>query len=507
MRSGKKEILIYLALLGLLSILFSSCGRKKDQIPEGKILAKIGDKVVTTDEFIRRAEYTIRPRYCKMDNYIHKKIVFNSILGEKLLAMEADEDNPLRKNEGFQAYIAGRREQAMRQLMYFDEAFDKADVTEDEIREEFKIAGRTYKISYLSLPDSASAFSFKDSLEAKNLTLKEGVEAMGGVGELPTKEVGWTHKEHKLVHQALFKNDVKKDQVIGPLEISEDGYFLYMQVDGWTDSKVITEQSVQQRWEDSKERIQDEKAEVIWVDYVSDLMRGKRMDLVEDTFWKLNEIYFEMYFKTEEEKRDEFNKKFWNKKDTELNLNDIDDEEDIMDYPLLKLDGETWTVRDFKKLVARHPLVFRKRKMSKSEFPQQLKFAIADLIRDKFVTDDAYKKGYDKRLAVEQNAAMWEDAALANYMKNVYLNDIGALRGFKPDDEKKIEQFLNPYVDSLQTKYSDQIEINIEAFEDIKLTRIDMFVTQRDQPYPVVVPSFPLVTTDNRLDYGKKMEK
>lgn len=506
MRFLKTAILFILVISGLSTVFISSCGKKNEKIPESKILAKVGDKVITTDEFIRRAEYTIRPRYCKMDNYIHKKIVFNSLLGEKLLAMEADEDNPLRKNEAFLAYVAGRKEQAMRQMMYFDEAFDKAEVSEDEIQNEFKVAGRKYKISYLSLPDSVTAYKFKDRMQAGSYNLKEAVEALGGSGELPRKEVEWQHKEHKLVHEALFKQEVKDDQVIGPLAI-EDGYYLYLQVEGWTDSKVITEQSVQQRWTDCEERVKDEKAEVIWMDYVSDVMRGKRMDLVEDTFWKLNELYFEMYFKTEQEKKDEFNKRFWEKKDTELNLNDIDDEEDIMHYPLFKLDGETWTVKDFKKMVARHPLVFRKRKMSKAEFPEQLKFAIADLIRDKFVTDDAYKKGYDNRVVVEQNAAMWEDAALANYMKTAYLNKTGTLKGFKQDDEKQIEKHLNPYVDELQSKYNDQIEINIDAFENIKLTRIDMFVTQRDQPYPVVVPSFPMVTTDNRLDYGKRMDQ
>ena len=39
-----------------------------------KILAKIKDRVITQNDFIKRAEYTIRPTFCKSDNYIHKKI-------------------------------------------------------------------------------------------------------------------------------------------------------------------------------------------------------------------------------------------------------------------------------------------------------------------------------------------------------------------------------------------------------------------------------------------------
>jgi hypothetical protein len=45
----------------------------------------------------------------------------------------------------------------------------------------------------------------------------------------------------------------------------------------------------------------------------------------------------------------------------------------------------------------------------------------------------------------------------------------------------------------------------MEAFEKIELTSTDMMVIQRGVPYPILVPSFPVITSDNKLDYGKKM--
>ena len=141
--------------------------------------------------------------------------------------------------------------------------------------------------------------------------------------------------------------------------------------------------------------------------------------------------------------------------------------------------------------------------MKTSEFPQQLKLAIVDLIRDKYLTQEAYKRGYDKLNSVKQNTNMWQDNLLSLYQKNRYLDNV--------ENQGKnfinvITENLNPYIDSLQTKYSDVIEIDTDAFEEIKLTRIDMFVIQRNVPFPVVVPSFPLLTTDNKLDYGRKMK-
>ena len=45
-----------------------------------------------------------------------------------------------------------------------------------------------------------------------------------------------------------------------------------------------------------------------------------------------------------------------------------------------------------------------------------------------------------------------------------------------------------------------------DAFEAIELTATDMMVTQRGVPFPVMVPSFPILTTDSRLDYGSKKD-
>jgi len=43
-------------------------------------------------------------------------------------------------------------------------------------------------------------------------------------------------------------------------------------------------------------------------------------------------------------------------------------------------------------------------------------------------------------------------------------------------------------------------------FDELKPTRVDMFVAQDNVPYPIMVPSFPEITTDNTLDYGNKIE-
>ena len=174
--------------------------------------------------------------------------------------------------------------------------------------------------------------------------------------------------------------------------------------------------------------------------------------------------------------------------------------------PLFRIDGQIWSVADFEQEMQRHPLVFRKRNMAKSEFAEQFKLAIVDMVRDRYVTTAAYEAGYDKAEEVQRNAQMWRDNLSALYQQNKYLHSLGLVSAFRNEPVKIIESRLNPLIDSLQAKYSEKIAIDTERFESIKLSRIDLFAVQRNMPFPVVVPSFPMITTDHTLDYGKSVK-
>ena len=68
-------------------LLVSSCATH-NQVNNDQVLAYVGDRIITIQDFLRRAEYSIRPTYCRQSNYIHKKIVLNSLIAEKITALE-----------------------------------------------------------------------------------------------------------------------------------------------------------------------------------------------------------------------------------------------------------------------------------------------------------------------------------------------------------------------------------------------------------------------------------
>ncbi|MBD3375264.1 hypothetical protein GF406_09530 [candidate division KSB1 bacterium] len=129
------------------------------------------------------------------------------------------------------------------------------------------------------------------------------------------------------------------------------------------------------------------------------------------------------------------------------------------------------------------------------------------MIRDKYLTQEAYDRGYDHIPQIQHNARMWQDNLVAMYQRNQYLKSNGMMDEFNQNPVKVIDKMLNDYIDQLQHKYSEQVEIDTELFEDIKLMQIDMFAFKKSAPYPIVSPSFPILTTDHTLDYGAKMTK
>ena len=87
------------------------------------ILVRINDRIITKNDFIERSEYTIRPSYCKSNNNIHKKIILNSLIAEKLMAIDVESN--LSGNNYSSNFLAGIKEQAMRETLLKEEVYSQ----------------------------------------------------------------------------------------------------------------------------------------------------------------------------------------------------------------------------------------------------------------------------------------------------------------------------------------------------------------------------------------------
>lgn len=485
----------------LISMALSAC-LNHDKPQTDEVMVRVRDVEISRNEFIRRSEYAIRPAYCKGSNYIHKKIIINSLIAEKLFSLEAGENNALTADPDYQAYITGRQEQAMRQIHFYKEAFEKAEVSPQQINSEYKVAGRRYNISYFTLKDSGTAAVVQEQLASKGSAFEEVFKTLYPSTLLPSREISWQDPENSRIHALLFKNQPVKGQLMGPVNISDE-QFVFLRINGWIDQPALSENDVLNRKQSVIEKLKDEKAWENYDVYVAEIMRAKTLQFHFEAFRKLVNITAPLYLKSAEAKEQIFNNAFWQNTESAEAFSTLPEQLDKINHlDLFKIDNTTWSVGQFRTYLKRHPLVFRKDSVNKS-FAERFKLALVDMVRDYYITEDAYNKGYDKDPIVVQNRIIWEDHLRALYQKYNKL----PVKSIAADSQQYvIEKYLNPYLDSLQLVYSNEIEINIKAFEALELTAIDMMVFEPDKPFPVVMPSFPLLTTDSRLDYGKTIE-
>ena len=105
----------------------------------------------------------------------------------------------------------------------------------------------------------------------------------------------------------------------------------------------------------------------------------------------------------------------------------------------------------------------------------------------------------DKDWRVLADINLWHDAYASKRYASLIQQDVSS-------NENNPSSLINNIVDSLQVQYSERTKINMNIFEKIHLTSTDMVVTKRGLPYPIMVPIFPILTTDDRIDYGSTMK-
>ncbi len=489
-------------IFGTALLVLASCEKQPDVA--GEVLAMVGDRVITKEDFLRRAEYTLRPAYCSGDGYIHRKIVLNSLISEKLLSLETP-DSPLRSEADFQAYIQGRQEQSMRQWLFKQQAYDKVEIDSASLIEAYQLANRTYNLQFITLPDSNAAHAWQSAIN-DGYDFLGVATALTGTDSVPARPMTWFDREDEHIHTALFNNQIRKGDVVGPLPAGE-GQYIVMRVNGWTSTPAITDTDMSQQWEDVHTRLVEINADARYLNYVASIMAGKEMHMNKPVFKSYSLKAAEEYLQSAEDKKKLLNQAVWNEEEQIFTAELGDLPGGIPgDAVLFDVDGDSWTVDRFEKYLKKHPLVFRKKNMTYKEFPEQLKFAIADLVRDHFLTQKAYDLEYDKVANIRQATQVWEDHYISRHARNSYLRTAmsAVSDSLNLDEVGILERFMDPLIDSLQAKYSDQIFIDTDLFESLELSNVPMMVSTRNVPFPLAVPGFPRLTTDNKLNYGQK---
>ena len=223
-------------------------------------------------------------------------------------------------------------------------------------------------------------------------------------------------------------------------------------------------------------------------------MKNQKMEIFEKPFLDFLNFYYEKYFDSINNKKIlNWDSSFVNEKILNIDL----------DEQFLVVNDEKYTVGDIQKLIEKHPLVFRKDQISKNEFPMHLKYAIADLIRDEKITFITYIEKYDEKPHIKKDVSVLKDAIMFKLHLKTYLEGKNISNDdFNKNYENVINDYLNKYYENLIEKYNDEIKINYDLLEQIRITGIDLYAYKKGYPYPFVVPDFPIITNKFELNFG-----
>ena len=489
--------IIFIAVL-----FFNTCSKEvKDTslssvgIPEDNIIAKVGNRIVTVSEFIKRSEYTVRPSYCRGDNIIHKKIILNSLIGEKLLSLEATD---ISLSSHLNKYIQGRKEQVMRELLYYEKGHKDVQISTETLNRFSTTADRKYKVLFSRFPDSMIADEILHLME-QGFSYEEIFDAAFGLDSIPERSVDFFSEEDPHIVEKIFSEKLEKDEVLPPFK-ANDGSFLWIKVKGWTKTPAITAPAQKVFLQDIDEKLNRLEAVRKYNEYTAGLMSGKKMDLIEPAFARFLEVASNYYLGSKN--KNKLIEAIWNINEKIVEKLDFDAIESYnKETPFMYFDEKTWSIGEIQELIDSHPLVFRKKKIKKNEFPEQLKYALADLMRDHYLTAEAYTMGYDKHHSVLLEEYLWEDHLYAVMKKEQVLKE----KGLSIENDEDHLNVMDDYIGMLQEKYSGQIAINFRQFNKINLSHIDMVALNSSAPYSHPVPSFPILTQDHSIDYGKEI--
>ena len=455
------------------------------------VLAKVGNKNVTSAEFKARCEFTVRPH-----NFKDKAIALNNLIIEKILASEAERTNTLNNNPAFHARLKGIKEQAMREKLWAAVAFNKATVDTAKLKTAYRLSMREYELEFYRMrKDQAQKVKTAiDSAQGKIDDVFKSFSKM--IGKQPKHKIAYKDPEADTLHEALFSKPLNVGEVIGPIEIDYDDY-LVMKVVNWTDYPLISGEDQRARWNEVQKKEHTQATWKLWREYRAEIMHGKNIEFNEKTFFILADWMKKKYFIEQQNKALSSNKI----SEIPFSASGLD-----LTLPFLTFESQVWTIGDFKSELMSRPLLFRSKDLDSANFNIQFKLAIADIMEDHCLTREAYKKSIDKEEDIARTIDVWKDSYLAHeQQKNVV--DAALKEGkITKNDELGIHNYWESFVNDLQKKYRDSITVNMDVLQNISITNIDMIVTKPGMPYPLVVPDFPLFISSKMINYRTPKE-
>jgi hypothetical protein len=489
-RTFRVSLGIYISVIVSVLLLITCTVSKQDDA----VIARVSDRTITRSEFQNRADLTVRPAYASGNSRRARNILLNTLIAEKILALEGQKDALIRDNERLINYVRGLKEQKMRELHFRHHALEKTEVPGDLVDVIADQARRTYDLEYFDINprDHALVDSIFDILGRDSTQFETVFRNLYPKHALPRQRVNWQDVFHPDLFESLYLNRAEPGKIIGPV-YDRDGRVLCLRVDGWRTTVTFAETDRHVIRRQVQNHLRIKKALMAYESIIAGIMQDKQLVFNREGLITLTNMLGPLYF----ENPAGFNplheldpRRRWHQ---EMQLDSLlGHGGTLAGGELLEIDGSKWSIAELIMQMQRRPLLFRRKHFPAKEFGPELALAIVDLVRDYYITAEAYRQGYDQNAEVRRTEQLWQDYFYAVLQREKLL-------AARIDSTEHTLDYLTTQVQNLRSQYTPLIEVNREAFEQTEISAINTLVFARDVPFPVVAPGFPVLTRDDTL--------
>jgi len=396
-------------------------------------------------------------------------------------------------DKDFKRFIRGKKEQSMRNWLFLQETADKVKVDSSEVARYYEFAGREYSVSYYSVTDTMLLRDLDNGKDQFEKLFRE----IYGNSAIPIKKISWAEHESFDVLNLFYSQKIQNSAIVPPLKISESEYILY-KIHDWADTKIYTEKQTRERWDKVERRLKNKKKKELWEDYISKIMDEKTVKFDNSVFQKVSDVFFKFY--KHDAGKHKIDRRQWEWFEQSKKYTQISEAlGPAIHKSFFEIDGITWKVNKFLEEYFSHPLAFRDYNTSPKDFSEQFRKVVYEIIRDEYLTEESYKRGYDSVKNVISDETTWRDICLAVYQRDNYLKRISAQNRF--NNKSILENNLNAICDSLFSIYGKNIYLNLSSFEQISLGSTYLETVQNTMKNDYNEPFFPIFTSNQSIGY------
>ena len=435
------------------------------QAIEEDILATVGRKKITVNDFITRLEFTPRALFQGLKNFDKNQKYLDMLISEKLFSIKAEEEG-LAEYDSIKKMVQVIEDRAMIKELYRQVIQRNIDVTDNEVVDAYSKMNMELFLTYFKTRNKKQAATFKSQLESGAM-FEEALESAYGI---PVdimdyrQRLQWGDFNHR-IEEAAYKLKIGD---VSPIIDTHIGYYI-LKLDSFSVKRNVFNDDFSKKQSGIRKLIRMRKETELSIQYVKEFMESLEIKLKKQVFDVLADELVKHVEFTNQPASNSLDFEVFS--DDEIKIAKLS-LQDILDEKLVIYKTGSWTVDAIWERLKLYSYPLNKE--SKETFIASLNRSIKYFVRDNLLVQRAQDRELDRSMNVKNEVRVWRDNFLYNTYRNFLLE-----KGIHVEGELK------------KLRKAQKIAIDLKKLEQIEITDINVMAVNPGWVTYLVVPPFP----------------